>query len=56
MLVDDDDRVNFPEQSLSAVRSTGLQVEPSLQSDRVVAGFVAGGEEQRDGLTCLPIE
>ena len=36
--------------------SAGSQVEPFLQSDRVVAGLVAGGEEQRDGLACLPIE
>src|SRR6516165_5216630 len=33
-----------------------LQVEPLPQSDRVVAGFVARGEEEGDGLTAQPIE
>ena len=36
--------------------SPGPLVEPLLQSHRVVAGFVTGGEEQGDGLMGQPIE
>src|ERR1700751_4018684 len=33
-----------------------LRVEPFLQGDRVVAGLVAGGKEERDGLAAQPLE